>query len=315
MNLETENILSAHAWCDHAPNGAELGLKLARGNKAYWINDGLLTLGHRVIAEALARPRTVRDELRCRALFDAGQLALFMGRYPEAQRRLEESLAIARELKNKQRITAVLQPLGVSCLGQGHYDQARVHLEEGVALTRELGNKRDFAAAMNALGSMHRMQGALDSADILYRDASRLMGEAGDALSRALIVLNHAILAILRKDAPEARVHLLEAISTSETLGLPRVGLSTIEVCSGFAASCGEYERATRFFGVAEAENSATGLHRDPADDAFLAPLIEKAREELGPRYRAIEDAGRSLPYTRAISEAREWLEKKPAAL
>src|SRR5262249_2053567 len=158
-------VLSAHAWCDHAPNGAELGLKLARGTKAYWINDGLLTLGHRVIAEALARPRMVRDELRCRALSDAGQLALFMGRYPEAQRRLDESLAISRELKNKQRIAAVLQPLGVSCLGQGHYDEARVHLEEGVALTRELGNKRDVAAAMNALGSMHRMQGALDIAD------------------------------------------------------------------------------------------------------------------------------------------------------
>jgi len=314
MRLETENILSAHSWCDHAPNGAELGLKLARGSKAYWINGGMLTLGHHVISEALARPRAAaRDELRCRALFDAGQLAYFMGRYPEAQRRLEESLAIARELGNKQRIAAALQPLGGSCLGQGLFEQAQSHLEECVMLTRELGSKRDFAAAMNALGSLHRLRGSLDAAQILYRDAHGMMGEAGDTLSCAFIVLNHAILAILCKDGARARTHLLEAVAVSASQAAPRLGLATIEVCSGFAASRGEHERAARFYGVAEAEASATGLHRDPADEAFLAPLIDEVREVLGPRYRALEDAGRALPYTRAIAEARAWLEEQPA--
>jgi len=313
MNLEKENILGAHSWCDHAAGGADLGLKLARGSKAYWINGGMLTLGHRVIAEALARPRpAARDELRCRALFDAGQLAYYMGRYPEAQRRLEESLAIARELGNKQRIAAALQPLGGSCLGQGLFEQAQAHLEEGVALTRELGSKRDVAAVTNALGSMHRMRGALDRAAALYRDADALMDEAGDTLSRAFICLNHAILAILHEDPRGARAHLLEAMAVSDSQGVPRLGLATIEVCSGFAASRGEHERAARFYGVAEAENSATGLHRDPADEAFLAPLIDKVREELGPRYRAVEDGGRALTYKGAIAEARAWLEEQP---
>jgi non-specific serine/threonine protein kinase len=313
MNLEMENILSAHSWCDHAPAGAELGLKLARGTKSFWVNGGLLVLGHRVIAEALARPRPARDELRCRAVFDAGQLAYFMGRYPEAQRRLEESLALARELGNKQRIAAALQPLGGSCLGQGLFEQAQAHFEEGMQLTRELGSKRDVAAAMNALGSMHRMRGALDRASVLYRDAHGMIREAGDTLSEALIILNHAILAVLHEDPDRARTHLLEAIAVSESQGAPRVGLATIEVCSGFAASLGDSERAARFYGVAEAENSVTGLHRDPADEAFLAPLIDRVREELGPRYRAIEDAGRALSYTKAIGEARTWLEGQPA--
>jgi tetratricopeptide (TPR) repeat protein len=236
-----------------------------------------------------------------------------MGRYPEAQRRLEESLAVARELGNKQRIAAALQPLGGSCLGQGLFEQAQAHLEECVALTREQGSKREVAAAMNALGSMHRMRGSLDRAKTLYGEAHGIMGEAGDTLSRAFILLNHAILSILNEDPRAARTHLLEAIAVSESEGTPRLGLATIEVCSGFAASRGEHDRSARFYGVAEAENSATGLHRDPADEAFLAPLIDRVREELGPRYRAIEDAGRALPYTRAIAEARAWLEEQPA--
>ena len=314
FDAETENLLSAHAWCDHVAGGVEKGYRLTRGTKTYWINRGLLTLGHRMVSEALARDKaTSRDELRCRALFDAGQLAFFMGRYPEAQRRLEESLAIARELGSTVRIAAVLQPLGAAYLGQGLRAQAFSHLKEGVALARESGSQRDVGAALNSLGSFHRVQGEFDAAQSLYEDAVGILGEVGDLASRAIVVLNLAILAILRGEREKARTLLLEAIATSESTGLQRLGLSTIEVCAGFAAACGDYDRAARLYGMAEAQNSTTGLHRDPADEAFLAPLIDKARQAMGPRYRGVEDAGRALAYASAISEARAWLSQPPA--
>jgi predicted ATPase len=309
LDLETENILVAHAWCDHVPGGAQMGLKLSRGFKTYAINRGLLTVGYRVISEVLARPKAAaRDELRSRALFDVGQLAFFMGRYPEAQRHLEESLAIARELGNKVRIAAALQPLGMAYQGQGMTDQGLATLEEALALAREIGRRHDIGAALAGLGSFQRMQGKLDTAERLYRDSMEILIEVGDPFSHALIILNLAILAILRGQPAEARSMLLKAMAASESLGQQRLGLATLEVCSGFAASCGEYERAARFYGVAEAQNSSTGLHRDPADEAFLAPLIAKARDELGPRYRVAEDAGRALAYSQAISDARAWL-------
>ena len=99
IDVERENLLTAHSWCDEAASGTELGLQLADALKLYWVNRGLMELGHRIIVEALARAREARrDKARCRALFHAGQLAYFMGRYSEARRYLEESLAIAREL-------------------------------------------------------------------------------------------------------------------------------------------------------------------------------------------------------------------------
>jgi tetratricopeptide (TPR) repeat protein len=309
LDLEAENILVAHAWCDHAPGGAEMGFKLSRGIKTYAINRGLLTVGHRVISEVLARPRaSARNELRSRALFDVGQFAFFMGRYMEAQRHLDESLAIARELDNKMRVGAALQPLGMAYLGLGMIEEARRTLEEALALAREIGEKREIGAALTSLGSFQRSQGALDAAEQLYLVSIEALSEVGDLFSCGLVTLNLAMLAILRGQRPKARSLLLEAMAASESLGQQRLGLATIEVCSGFAAACGEYERATRFYGVAEAQNSSTGLHRDPADDSFLAPLIAKAREELGPRYRAVEDIGRALDYAQAISEARAWL-------
>ncbi len=114
LDSERENLLSAHAWCDRVPAGAESGLRLAHLLKPYWIIRGLSALGHRMTNEALARPgaqnATSRDAKRC---FDLGQFDCFMGRYDEALDSPEEGLAIAREIGDKPMVAALLQPLGV----------------------------------------------------------------------------------------------------------------------------------------------------------------------------------------------------------
>jgi len=309
---ERENILVAHAWCDHAVNGAPMGLRIARATKGYWISRGLLGLGYRVVVEALARcPPDQRDEARCRGLFDAGQLAFYMGRYAEAQRYLEESLAIARALGDRTGTANALQPLGMACLGQGNLAAARAHLEESVALARELGDKRNLAAAMNAMAQLHRTEGTLDIAERLYRDVVATCAEMGDDESRAIGLLNLAMVEINRARPAEARALLSEAMEIAHGSGFQRVGLAALEVCAGLCAARADFENAARFFGVAEAQNEAAGLRRDAADDAFLSPLMDKARTALGARYRAAEHSGRALDYAQAIAQARSRLAEK----
>jgi len=202
----------------------------------------------------------------------------------------------------------------MSCLGQGNLAAARTHLEEALELARSIGNKRDLAAAMNAMGALQRVQGELDAAGRLYEEAVALFAEVGDHESRAIALLNLAMVAIQRGARDSARAMLAEAIGISESVGLQRVGLCAIEACAGFSAACSDYTRAARFYGVAEAQNGSTGLHRDPADDAFLAPLMEKTRAALGTRYRTLEESGRALAYGAAIAEARDWLSAKVPA-
>ncbi|TMG81335.1 MAG: adenylate/guanylate cyclase domain-containing protein, partial [Betaproteobacteria bacterium] len=55
LDLERENILGAHDYCEWAAGGAELGLRLASAVKRYWIFRGLMELGHRLTVEALKR--------------------------------------------------------------------------------------------------------------------------------------------------------------------------------------------------------------------------------------------------------------------
>jgi predicted ATPase/DNA-binding winged helix-turn-helix (wHTH) protein/Tfp pilus assembly protein PilF len=312
LDHERNNLLSAHAWCEHAPDGARTGLNLARCVKLYWINRGLLGVGHGLFVEALRHPGAQqRDERRCRALFDVGQFGFYMGRYAEAQRYLEESLAIARELGDKARIAAALQPLGMVSLGQGHFGNARSHLEEALALAHDLGDKRNLAAAMYAIAQLYRTEGALDDAERLYERALALAREIDDQEVLAVGLLNLAMVSICRRSEEKAREMLLQVVAIAQAIGSQRVGLSGVEVAAGLAALCEDWESTARFFGAAEAHNGSTGLKRDPADEAFLSPLMEKCRGALAPAaFEAEEAKGRALAYDEVMTQARDWLSR-----
>ncbi len=306
LDLERGNLLAAHAWCDRMPDLAEQGMRLVSAVRHYWINRGLLTLGERVIVEALDRAGARRrGPARCRALFDAGQLCLFMGRYDDAPRYLEESLSIARELGAQDRIAEVMQPLGMAALGKGDLRAARGYFEEGLNLARGQGDRREILAAVNALAQLHRFEGEFNRAQPLFENVVTLARELGDRESVAVGLLNLAMVSIERGSTDGARAALAEAFTIAADIGSMRVGLSALEVSAGLAACRGEWHRAARLFGAAEALNAQTGLRRDPTDEAFLAPLIERTRQASANAFEAAAAAGRALGYETAIAEAR----------
>jgi predicted ATPase/class 3 adenylate cyclase len=310
LDGERENLLAAHAWCDHADDGAALGLRLVHSMKRYWINRGLPGLGHRLAVAALSRACAGDLSLaRSRALFDTGQLSNSMGRYGEAQRFLEESLAIARTLGDRERVAAVLQPLGMACLGQGDTDAARRHLGEGLELARERGDKPDLAAALNAMAQLHRMQNELDAALPLYEQVVALARETGNREAIAFGLLNLAMAAIGPGTAGGVAAMLVEALAIADEIGSKPASQSVLEVCAGLAAARGEPRRAAQLFGAAEAHGERTGLRRDPADEAFLAPLMAATRVTLGDQaFAEAEAAGRALDLGESMRRIRQWL-------
>ncbi|HEX7558176.1 MAG TPA: tetratricopeptide repeat protein, partial [Usitatibacter sp.] len=186
---------------------------------------------------------------------------------------------------------------------------ARSHLEEALALAHELGDKRNLCAAMNAIAQLYRIEGALDEAEVLYERALALARELDDNESVAVGLLNLAMVSICRRSPDKARDMLLQAIAIAQAIGSQRVGLSGVEVSAGLAALCEDWGNAARFFGAAEAHSGSTGLHRDPADEAFLSPLMAKCRGALDPAAFAADEArGRALAYDEVMAQARDWL-------
>jgi tetratricopeptide (TPR) repeat protein len=301
LDQELENLLAAHAHAD-----GERGLRLASSLKHYFVNRGLVGLAHRLAVEALAAAPE-RSLARCQALFDAGQVGHVLGRYEESRKYLEESLAIAEELENRNRVALTLQPLGAVCLALGDVAAGRRHLQVGLAMALESGKDRDIAAALNALGQLHRLNGDMETAAKLYREAVTYGRRMEDRETVALTLLN---LAMASTDAglDERAAMVLEAIMLGQEVGSRYVGQGALEVCAGIMAISGDWRCCARIYGAVHMQSLKTGFRRDAADEAFLAPLVDNARAELGTEYEAAETLGRLLSYDEAIADARACL-------
>ena len=311
LDLERENFLSAHAWSAGLPDGGEPGLRMAHALRPYWIYRGLLSLGLRFSVEVLSRTGLQgRNDARCQALAGAGQMHFFMGHDSEAKTYLSESLSIARETGNTKWAAAVLQPLGMACLAQRDYPAAREHLKEAVALARALGNKRELAAALNALAMLHRAEGHGAAAIPLYESALALARELDDRASIATVLLNLAMVNVAGAMGGSVPTMLLEVLAIGAETGSNPLAQSTLEVCAGLAATRQDWRLAATFYGVAEALAEQTGLRRDPADEAFIAPLVRITKAALGPEmYADAELQGRQLTLDVALGKARTWLQ------
>jgi tetratricopeptide (TPR) repeat protein len=310
LDADRENLRAAHAWCDHAEGGGAKGLQLVNAIKPYWFSRGLLKVGKHATLEALGRPDAqARNLQRCLALFAAGQLCSFLGDYGEAIGYLEGSLAIARELDDRFRVAATLQPLGLAAVGQGDFAAGRRYLDEGLALATEIGDPHQLAAAANAVAQLNRMEGDLAGAEPLYGQVIAMGRKLDDPELVAIGLLNLSMVYIARGTRGGARQSLREVLAIAEETQSIPTGQSAMEVAAGFASELGEAERALRYFGAAEANMRATGIQRDPIDDAFLQPLIGRARAALSPEVaNAAEQAGHAAGYEGTLADMRAWL-------
>ena len=312
LDLEQENLLSAHSFCGRVAEGGAKGLRLANAMQMYWFRSGLLATGKRLMTEALRHPGAqTRDRQRSEALSAAGLYCSFAGEYDEASRLLEESLAIARELGDQEQVIATLESLGFAEFGRGRFEAARAYAEEALSLARKSGDQRILASALNAVAQMHRADGNVAAAAPLYDEVVTLGRRLDDMELVAIGLLNLTMTYVARAAYTEATKALREIIALArQTRSMP-VGQSALEVASGLAAGVGEGELALRFFGAAEANARDTGIVRDPADDAFLKPLIQSARSSQGPDSAArAEGDGGEAGYDVVLGEVETWLNK-----
>ena len=316
LDQDRDNIVAAHAWCDHAAGGGPLGLRVVRAVRTYCVRRGLLALGRGATIEALARAGAqARDLARCRALADAGQLSIMMGLHQDALQQLSESLAIAHELGDRSRIAITLQPLARTYLALGDRDQARARLNEGLAMARALGDQHEIAAALSVLTQFSRLERDFAEAESLCAETLAIVRALGDRQGIAITLTNFAMIAMLRNAGDRAQALLGEAASVVEEAGSRPGAQAVLEAIAGFAAYRQQWHLAARCFGAAEREASASGLIRDPADAAFLDEFLGKVRVAIGAEEFALaESAGRELIWDRAMAEARAWLDDNAGA-
>jgi non-specific serine/threonine protein kinase len=219
--LETEhnNLRAVLRWAIES-QAAETGLRLAGALRQFWSVRGYYSEGRDWLARllALAGP-SERTTVRAKALLGAGALAYHQGDYASVRTFWEESLAIQRELQDRQGVANLLNNLGVVTQVQGDYAAACALFEESLAIFRELGDRRSIANSLNSLGIVARNQGDLTAARALFEENLAIFRELGDKRSIANSLNSLGIVARNQGDLTAARALFEESLAIRQELG------------------------------------------------------------------------------------------------
>ncbi len=177
LGVEYDNICAALRWSTQQ-NEAELAVRLCLALADFWnirsyIHEGL------VWCESVLAIDTLQREQRATILNRTAGLAFKQVDLVRAQRFLEESLAIWRELGDSNESAKILSNLGSVCRAHRDLDAARRLYQESLTTWSELGYPEQIACVLNNLGLISEEQGDLDAARRLYQESLAIWRELG----------------------------------------------------------------------------------------------------------------------------------------
>jgi DNA-binding CsgD family transcriptional regulator/tetratricopeptide (TPR) repeat protein len=246
--------------------------------------------------------------VQAEALNGAGYLALLQGDYQLGITRLEESIALFKELEDEPGLANSLSNLGIALLLVRDRERVRPLREDAEALRRRLTDQRAIVDLLIFLGMV-----ALDESD--YEQMVALLEEGLD-LSRDLedvrgIVpcLNVLGLGLLKQGNYERAALLLEEclyLTARRIRHMLGTGYGMLGL-AGVAALRGEPARAARLWGAAEALREVTGQPLAPYDHSNYdyEGYLEAARSQLDePQWKASWLEGRTMTLEQAVDYA-----------
>jgi predicted ATPase len=319
FEVEHDNLRSALEWLTESGDAA-WGMRLGTALFRFWETREHLGEGRDRLVRLLQLPSAAaRSRARARTLFAAGVLAGDQGDYASAQKLLEESLEIARELKDNSGVAVSLNALAVFSRDRGEVAAAGTLFEESLALCRESGDGMAAARALSNLASVVRLQGDLARARSLYEECRASFAELGDRTGMAWSLdyqgdvareqgeveaarsLYEKSLAMFRElgdawgiagtladlgnlaregdDHAGARTFYGESLRVFQGLGSKRGIARLLECFACSAAAQARPERSLRLAGAAAALRQSVGAPLPPAERARLDQSLEAARQ------------------------------------
>lgn len=317
LDTERANLMAAHgrALAADPPTGAAARQAMAVLHALRPLQNGhvpaaeqlALITATRALAERVDHgwPEAFAELLRgeARALRYAGRMA-------ESIERLEQALAVCRDLPTREMQARVMTTLGEVLTVMGDPAGARAASSAALDLHRAAGDRRWQAMTLTNLAGAACGEGRFDEARERYVEAIALFEAVGDTHFTALAETNLATVALERGDVAFARVRFERTLALYEALGNPRsaaIGRSYLGLCDHhagrldaaegcYAAVAEELDRlgARRFASYMRYYRAVLRLERhDPAGAAALFAAAGAALAALTDRrYEALVALG-----------------------
>ena len=307
---EQENLVAAHAWCAHAPQGGEHALRLTASLWRYWSATSQCAGGYRLAEAALHLGAGDPDSTdRGRTLFAMSYFVRRMGRYDVALSCAERSLAIGRALDDAGVIAKALTGVGMGLASTGQLARALVAYEEAVVVARSENDGHSLSNALNGIAEVHRELGNFADAEAFYEQSITLTRAQENARGTAIGLGNLASLLIASGQLDRARPVLAESMTLGSGIGSKAMVECQLDVVAALAAASASHATAARLHGATLARMRESGTRHDPVDEAFIAGWMARSREAIGAAaFDAAEAEGKALGYDAAIVERDRWL-------
>lgn len=167
---------------------------------------------------------------------------------------------------------------------EGDYVRGATLWEESLALAREAGDANRVGATLLNLGYAALMQADHERAMALSEEAltvANILGDAGVEIFPEARV-NLGLAALGQGEHGRAAASLEEALVVAQKVGVKASVMNALEGMASLAGAVGEAARAAHLWGAAEAAREATGIVLPPGERALHEPYLAAARSGLG---------------------------------
>ncbi|MBA3450571.1 MAG: tetratricopeptide repeat protein, partial [Chloroflexia bacterium] len=341
LSEEQDNCRAALRWA-LGQDDPTLGLRLV-GALWMWFLRRLLVEGRQWAEDLLAHSGAVAPTAaRASALFAAGHFAWLQGDVRTMRERLEESVAIRRDLGDDAGLGRALPFLGLAIddqeearrladegvrlcrtrgdrwglamaltnLGRiaatwGDDAAARPPLEEAVTLFRAIGDGWLLALPLNSLGAIAYRHGDYLQAQAAVEEALPCFRAVEDRRNTTQVLTNLAYVFLARGDLNRAKTLFAESLRFGQEHADRFNPPACLRGIAAMAAAEGDLTRAVRLLAAAEALFAATGAARWPAERLGGDTDTTSLRVSLGEAASAAAwEAGRRLSLDVVTQEA-----------
>ncbi len=321
LEREYANLRTALQWMlEH--HAHEMALRLSAALVHFWEGHGHVNEGRIFLERALTSGQSVPEQVRAKALYATGFLALSQGDLERGAELSREAVALYRGLEDPHHLAWSLFLLGYIVWVIGDFRTARSHADEGLAVARAADEKAILAYLLDLLGQIALDQGEDTRARALLEEGLTLHRATGDTRGslNALIYLKRVLSA--EGEVSRARACTEELLTLSRAVGF-RVGiagalsfLGRLALTEGNMATAGELFQesvallrevndswpivtnlqgigvtvaaqgrlveAARLWSAAEALCATLGLPLPPGERAFVSRALPAVRAQLG---------------------------------
>jgi predicted ATPase/transcriptional regulator with XRE-family HTH domain/Tfp pilus assembly protein PilF len=305
LECDHDNLLSALTWSvEHGE--VEIAARLSTALARFWDLHAHLVEGRYWLERVLAQfDAQMAPKMKAAVLRGAGSLAQAQGDLKQAAKRLEESLALNRQIGDGSGTARSLNNLGIVYMDQGELERAALLFEESLVLRRRANDNWGIAATVSNFGLLELYRSNYERAVQLFEESLAVRKELGDTLGCAISLVNLGEAARKTGNYDQASEFFTEALMSLRDLGNKDLILGSLGGLATIASAQGLPRRAARLFGAEEVLREELGSPLPPVDRQEYERYVENARGMMAEAtFKKLWMEGRETPLDRILEYA-----------